>query len=262
MVAGCEVGLHGINAWLDSAQGRDELKEIRDITGESKIGVRMHWLYYAEKSAQTLEAAGAAYDSTSGYNETVGYRTGTTQVYKPLEAREFLELPMHVMDTALFYPGYLDLSRPEAKVLVGKIVDNAVQFGGAVTINWHDRSLAPERLWGEVYRGLIHEMKGRDAWFATAGQVVAWFRKRRAAGFDTDSNHTGLVRVKIRAGSDDGLPGLRLRVHKAGKVAVGERRSTEFMDTGVDETANEEILRSQAMNRSAGDAVKHLQREH
>ncbi len=104
MAAGCEVGLHGIDAWLDSSKGREELEEIRSLTGNSEIGVRMHWLYYDQQSPVALEKAGAAYDSTIGYNETVGYRAGTTQVYKPLEANRLLELPLHVMDTALFYP--------------------------------------------------------------------------------------------------------------------------------------------------------------
>ncbi len=104
MTAGCEVGLHGIDAWLDSSKGREELEEIRRLTGASEIGVRMHWLYYDQQSPVALEKAGAAYDSTIGYNETVGYRAGTTQAYKPLEATRLLELPLHVMDTALFYP--------------------------------------------------------------------------------------------------------------------------------------------------------------
>ena len=46
----------------------------------------------------------SVYDSTIGYNETVGYRAGTTQPYRPLAASRLLELPLHVMDTALFYP--------------------------------------------------------------------------------------------------------------------------------------------------------------
>ena len=86
LAAGCEVGLHGIDAWLDSSRGREELDEIRRLTGVSEIGVRMHWLYYDQQSPVALEKAGAAYDSTIGYNETVGYRAGTTQAYKPLEA--------------------------------------------------------------------------------------------------------------------------------------------------------------------------------
>ena len=155
LAAGCEVGLHGIDAWVDSSKGREELEEIRRLTGVSEIGVRMHWLYYDQQSPVALEKAGAAYDSTIGYNETVGYRAGTTQAYKPLEASRLLELPLHVMDTALFYPAYLGLSPQQARTLLGQMVDNAVQFGGCLTINWHDRSIAPERLWGECYRDLV-----------------------------------------------------------------------------------------------------------
>ena len=59
---------------------------------------------------QHWRMAGATYDSTIGYNETVGYRAGTTQVYKPLEMTRLLELPLHVMDTAMFYPAYRALA--------------------------------------------------------------------------------------------------------------------------------------------------------
>jgi hypothetical protein len=51
------------------------------------------------------------------------------------------------MDTALFYPDYLNLTFEEADRRIGDIVNYARQFGGAVTFNWHDRSIAPERLW-------------------------------------------------------------------------------------------------------------------
>ena len=92
--------------------------------------MRMHWLYYDEQSPVVLEKAGAAYDSTVGYNETVGYRAGTTQAYKPLEVARLLELPLHAMDTALFYPAYLGLSSRQARTLLGRLAENAAQFGG------------------------------------------------------------------------------------------------------------------------------------
>ena len=188
MTAGCEVGLHGIDAWIDSTRGLAELEEIRRLTGVSEIGVRMHWLYYDQQSPVTLEKAEAAYDSTIGYNETVGYRAGTTQAYKPLTATRLLELPMHVMDTALFYPAYLGLSSRKASTLLGQMVDNAVQFGGCLTINWHDRSLSPERLWHACYRDLVQDLRSRGAWFSTAGQAISWFRKRRSVVFETDGS--------------------------------------------------------------------------
>jgi len=213
--AGCEVGLHGIDAWLDPSNAREELAEIRRLTGNSDIGARMHWLYYDRKSSTTLEEAGAAYDSTIGYNETVGYRAGTTQVYKPLEANRLLELPLHAMDTALFYPAHLGLSQDEAEVRLEQMVENAARFGGCLTINWHDRSLAPERLWGQCYQRLLQNLKDRDAWFATAGQAVSWFRKRRSAAFELGANGSEKVRLGGAVDTEEHLPGLQLRIHEA-----------------------------------------------
>jgi hypothetical protein len=209
---GFEIGAHGIDAWLDSSAGRVELDEIRQITGSQEIGVRMHWLYFNQQSAVTLEKAGADYDSTVGYNETVGYRAGTTQAYKPLGATRLLELPLHIMDTALFYPAHLNLSPDEAQKRVGEIIDNAVQFGGCVTINWHDRSIAPERCWGDFYLEMVDELQRKGAWFATAAEAVSWFRKRRSATFEkagVGSNVPGMKTAVVA----EGLPNLHFRIH-------------------------------------------------
>jgi hypothetical protein len=232
--AGCEVGLHGIDAWIDSSKGRQELNEIRRVTGVSEVGVRMHWLYYDQQSPATLEAAGAAYDSTFGYNETVGYRAGTTQVYKPLDANQLLELPLHIMDTALFYPSHLALSQSQAKKILAPMLDNAVRLGGTLTINWHDRSLAPERLWGAFYFDLIQDLKHRNAWFATAGQATAWFRKRRSAQFESEGIEPGAVNAKVGVDQRDNLPALRLRIHKARKLGSMNAQSNDsYVDTVV-----------------------------
>ena len=236
MAAGCEVGLHGIDAWLDCSRGREELEEIRRLTGASEIGVRMHWLYYDPSSPVVLEQAEAAYDSTIGYNETVGYRSGTTQAYKPLAATRMLELPLHVMDTALFYPAYLGLSPRQATSVLGQFFDNAVQFGGCLTINWHDRSLAPERLWDACYRDLVHELKHRGAWFATAGQATSWFRKRRSVVFETDGIEPDAVRARVSADDGGHLPGLRLRIHNAPESCrIGAPGSEGYVDWAFDE---------------------------
>jgi hypothetical protein len=215
--AGREVGLHGLNAWLDSSRGEKELEEIARVTGSQETGVRMHWLYFDQESPVALERAGAAYDSTVGYNETVGYRAGTTQVYKPLGADQLLELPLHLMDTALFFPGYLHCSDEQASARIDCIIDQATRLGGVVTVNWHDRSLAPERLWGGCYGRTLRAMRSRGAWFATAGDAVSWFRKRRSARFDDVRWEAGLLRATVTVDGSDALPDLRLRVHHSGK---------------------------------------------
>ena len=241
--AGCEIGLHGIDAWLDVSKGHEELQEIRRLAGASEIGVRMHWLYHDDQSPMVLEEAGASYDSTVGYNETVGYRAGTTQVYKPLHASRLLELPMHVMDTALFYLQHLNLPPLQAKILLRQMGDNAMRFGGCLTVNWHDRSMCPERLWGACYRDLIQDAKSRGAWFATAGQATAWFRKRRSAVFETDCSGPSAVRVKVGLAHGNNLPGLRLRIHGARKPgAIGAYGSASYIDTAIDETVDTQAL--------------------
>jgi len=236
--AGCEIGVHGIDAWLDSARGRQELCAVSAITGAREVGVRMHWLYGGEKSPATLERAGFAYDSTSGYNETIGYRAGTTQVFKPLGATWLLELPLHVMDTALFYPSHLNLAPREATERVSRIIDNAVRFGGMVTVNWHDRSVAPERLWGRVYQEVIRELRNRGAWFPTAAEAVAWFRRRRAAAFASLIEEPGIVRTRVSVDADGRLPGLGLRVHKAREAQEGIGLGANLSNGYVDVNAN------------------------
>ena len=242
MAAGCEVGLHGIDAWLDDSSGREELEEIRRLTEVSEIGVRMHWLYYDQQSPVALEKAGAVYDSTIGYNDTVGYFAGTTQVYKPLEASRLLELPLHVMDTALFYRAYLGLSPWGARTLVNRMVDNAVQFGGCLTINWHDRSLAPERLWTASYRDLVQELRNRGGWFATGRQATSWFRKRRSVLFEVDSLEPDAVRARVTGDHGHNLPGLRLRIHKAQESsAVGPCCSEDYIDMAIDGSIENQV---------------------
>jgi hypothetical protein len=240
--AGCEIGLHGIDAWADSSRGSDELEEIRRITGQKEIGVRMHWLYFDEQSPLTLEKAGASYDSTVGYNETIGYRAGTTQAYKHPGTSHLIELPMHLMDTALFFTGYLDLSAEEARIPVRDMIDNAIQFGGCLTVNWHDRSIAPERLWDEFYVDLVADLRARGAWLATAGQAVAWFRKRRSAAFESVGLEAETLRVKIAVEAADDLPGLQLRVsdghEQRQKTLIAHPRAESSGDPGQKKTVD------------------------
>jgi hypothetical protein len=176
----------------------------------------MHWLYFNENSPATLESAGFTYDSTVGYNETVGYRAGTTQAYKPWQVHHLLELPLHVMDTALFYPDYLNLTVEKAEELLHSLIETTCKFGGALTINWHDRSIAPERLWGKFYAQLIDKVKANGAWCASAGRAVAWFRQRRSVAFHKAEHGIDVMLPEPLA---EQVPALRVRVYNSGQPA-------------------------------------------
>jgi hypothetical protein len=201
---GCEVGLHGIDAWQNPRKARAELRRIRDVTEQRELGVRMHWLYWAEASPKALEEAGFAYDSTSGYNDAVGFRAGTTQVFCSVGAKTLLELPLNIQDTALFYRGRLNLSETEAMGLCRHVIRQAAKFHGALTVNWHTRSLSPERLWGDFYQRLLGEIRNYRVWFGTGQQVVNWFRIRRALRFEQALFAEDGLHLKIAGPSLDG----------------------------------------------------------
>jgi len=231
-----EIAVHGIDAWRNSAKGREERKRIQKITGTAEVGVRMHWLYFNSQAPITLEKAGFAYDSTVGYNQTIGYRAGTTQVFKHLNADHLLELPLHIMDTALFYPSYMNLSDEQAGTAIQPLLENATRFGGVLTINWHDRSLGPERLWIAPYRKLLGDLRSRNAWFATASETVSWFKKRRSARIDNIAYNGNTVRTRVSIDKDENsLPALHLRVH------TPARRDRAFIDITVDTSTEVEI---------------------
>jgi peptidoglycan/xylan/chitin deacetylase (PgdA/CDA1 family) len=234
----CEIAVHGIDAWRDSAKGREERRRIQEITGTADIGVRMHWLYFNSQASLSLEKAGFSYDSTVGYNETIGYRAGTAQVFKNPDVDHLLELPLHIMDTALFYPSYMNLSDEQAGAAILPLIENATRFGGVLTINWHDRSLGPERLWADFYLGLIDELKSRGAWFPTASEAISWFRKRRSAVIEGVIHEGDSVRMKISVDEDEGnLPGLRVRVHKARSTNDRIRPRREYAEVTVNRSS-------------------------
>jgi hypothetical protein len=193
--AGCEVGVHGIDAWHSVEKGTEERQRVDSVSGNSAAGIRMHWLLSDADTIRVLEEAGYDYDSTVGYNETPGYRAGTSQVYQPIGAKRLLELPMHIQDGALFFPQRLDLPDTSAWDLCARFIHHARTHGGVLTTIWHDRSHGPERFWGDFYKRLVGELKTQDVWFGTGSEVVQWFRARRSVTFERCSGSDGAERV-------------------------------------------------------------------
>lgn len=210
--AGFEIGVHGIEAYarIDTACG--EYERVRDFTSGSEIGIRMHHLMFNRESPEILDDAGYFYDSTFGYNETVGYRAGTAQAFRFPGTSRMLELPMLIHDMAMFSSRRLRLTDFQAWELCRKVLDDVSIRGGAVTTLWHMRSVAPERLWGKFYLRLIGEMRAKGAWFGTAGQVTAWFNLRRAIRFEDVRIDSGLIRVKLRTADNGQLPPVMVRL--------------------------------------------------
>jgi hypothetical protein len=235
---GREIGLHGIDAWKDARKGEKEFEVIRRITGEDRIGVRMHWLYFSDDTPRHLEKAGAIYDSSLGYNETVGYRSGTTQVFRLPGTKNLYELPLHAQDTAMLYPGRMGMPESEAIDLCRKMIGDFRAHGGVFTVNWHDRSLAPERNWDAAYLKLLRMLTRERTWFATGGEAVRWFEKRRACRFNASVPVDGVPNVTFEGPAIGDGPPVTLRVHRPLSPGV---EPTRFQDYCIGQPRNSEI---------------------
>jgi hypothetical protein len=230
---GSELAVHGIDAWRDVEAGREEMSQLTSLTDRASAGVRMHWLYFSSDSPRHLEAAGFDYDSTWGYNDAVGYRAGTSQVFRLAGSQNLMELPLSIMDSALLFSRRMGQSPDQAIERCKSILQNARQFGGTVVVNWHDRSLAPERLWGGVYSKLLDSIADGSVWFATAGDAVEWFRWRRSIRFAEDGSVIACDRSN--AGDTFPLPPAVLRVHRP--AAGGGATFDEFCLSGGESLA-------------------------
>jgi hypothetical protein len=231
LALGYEVGVHGIDAWNDVNDAREELRAVAEVTGTPTHGVRMHWLYFDSGSFARLDRAGFVYDSTFGYNECVGFRAGTTQVFRPLSARRLLELPLHIQDVALFFPGRMHCREAEALTICSAIIDQTQELGGVLTLSWHERSLAPERQWDGAYRQLLEQLRRRRASIRPAGEIVSWFQARRAVNFEGVHVNGGMLReLAARPAIASQDEELLLRIHGVDSEAGARRDGSCFTD--------------------------------
>jgi hypothetical protein len=238
--AGCEIGVHGIDSWADAESSNIERARLLSAGLPRPTGIRMHWLYFDSESPKVLDAAGFNYDSTFGYNSTVGYRAGTTQVYRIPGVEHLLELPLHIMDTALFYPSYLHLRPTEAHKVVDDMIEHAANIGGVLTFNWHDRSIAAERLWEEFYVETLWKLRSRKTWFSTAAGAVGWFKKRRSAQISYRQLEPGKFHVHATVEDVENLPPLTIRIYKPSDMISQSWNSSDakssFSELKMDQT--------------------------
>ena len=243
--ADCEIGLHGIDAWADKDDGKTELLRIGEFSGRNPTGIRMHWLYFSQESPALLEKAGFLYDSSLGFNDAAGFKCGTAQVFRFSKTQNLSELPLIIQDTALFYPDRMGLDESQAEDVIKNIIQAIEQHGGVITFNWHQRSLGPERMWGEFYEAILDYLKSRDTLFLKAEETVRWFAKRRSTKFENIVTKGNTMNVKIQQPAGNQTPGLKLRVRKLpesrDKARIFEQDSSIFTDIDITNKLNIEI---------------------
>jgi len=180
-VEGWEIGVHGLDAYLDLESAKAELKAVQKlIPGRDRIGIRMHWLYHrGEKTWRILGEAGYAYDATFGWNDRIGFPEGRYGPFKPEEAKNLVVLPLNIQDGALLGEWHQFLNKERAWQQVEQVLTEVKERKAVVTILWHNNSFVAPRYWGWLYERIIQRAKGDGARICRAIDVVEMFNQGR-----------------------------------------------------------------------------------
>jgi len=104
---GMEVGVHGSYTSFEGADRLvEEIQTLRSL-GFNPRGHRAHWLRFTlGRLIDEMESAGALYDSSLGWSDTIGFRAGACFAFPPYNfererSATFLEIPLVAMDQCL-----------------------------------------------------------------------------------------------------------------------------------------------------------------
>ncbi len=178
---GWEVGVHGIDAYLNLEGAKAELRATQKLIPErGEIGIRMHWLYHkGEETWTILDEAGYAYDATFGWNDRIGFPDGRYEPFKSKGVKKLVVLPLNIQDGALLGEWHQFLSNEEAWQQVEQVLTEAKEHEAVVTVLWHNNSFVAPRYWGWLYERIIQRAKEDGARICRAIDVVEMFNQGR-----------------------------------------------------------------------------------
>lgn len=194
---GWEIGLHGsYTSAYDAAILSTEKAQLEIMLEQPVTAVRQHYLrFHIETTPQVQSRAGFQVDSTLGYSQTIGCRTGMAfPFFWP--GLDLLQVPLIIQDVGLLRNQYGGLLRNQhegllrsngrhsntlqqamarAEVLIRRIAE----AGGVVTLSWHTHPDSPGAY--PCYRALLDLVSDLNGWGCSLGELNAWWRQRRAA---------------------------------------------------------------------------------
>lgn len=183
---GWELGLHTSYDAHESRSGISrDVQILRSALPflSSTLGARSHFLRFDVERTWSEEAsAGIAYDSSLGWSEGWGFRSGSMWPYRVFDraagsALPIWEFDLHLMDSAI-------AAESEFKDGVASVVSRAKQHGGAATLLFHpsppgDLSVR-ETL--DLYRGVVERVAADpELWVARPIDVMARLEQHEAA---------------------------------------------------------------------------------
>jgi peptidoglycan/xylan/chitin deacetylase (PgdA/CDA1 family) len=176
---GFEIGLHGSYV---SGEGKGDLlaerRRLEEACGNTVTGIRQHYLRFSpDETPGWQEAAGLLYDTSLGYPDSIGFRSGVAYPYalydiRRDDKRNLVEIPLVIMDDTLSSYGHL--TAEQAWDACQKVLSGLERSGGCAAILWHNSGF--DDLWypgyGDLYQRCLQWIVDHDGWGTTGAEVV------------------------------------------------------------------------------------------
>ena len=193
---GWEIGIHGsILSAKDPDIMRKQKKRTEEILGFSIKSIRHHYLSFEPEFTPYIQReAGFEYDSTFGFNMSVGFRAGTSYPFtwrkednkKGVRKKTTgtVEVPPIIQDTVLFFPRIsMGLNKKNAMSICKFIADKVKEVGGVLTIVWHVNYFSgddlPEGLNSSFLQEILNYCKKEGAWVTSTESMMNYWQKSK-----------------------------------------------------------------------------------
>lgn len=159
---GFEVGLHGsFYSATDEEKLSKEKTTLENAIGTDVQKVRQHWLRYEESKTPYIHNNFFRYDSTLGWNDCMGFRSGIAGRYRPYDHNnqkpfDYMVTPQVIMDANIY-----DYGADHSKALSIKaieLLEGLRQFKSAhISISWHQRVCNNDYRWHGLYEKILFQ---------------------------------------------------------------------------------------------------------
>ena len=160
---GWEIGVHGsFRSNTDEELLLQEKKTLETIVGHEVLGIRQHYLNFAENTFDIHCRCGFKYDSTWGLTKDIGFKEGRVKPFFPVTSADYCEIPLTIMDTPF-------AKTPDRWQRFEQIADEIDRNDAYLVINYHNNYFSDSDFLGydKDYIKLIESLQNRGAQFMT-----------------------------------------------------------------------------------------------